>query len=280
MQDLTSPAVIRQIMQKFAFSCRKGLGQNFLADRNIVEKIIQAANLQPEETVLEIGPGLGVLTTALARENPVWAIEKDRRLEPILKQTLPPTVKLFWADALEIDLADLLGLESKVKIISNLPYYVTSPLVIRVLTSRINWQSMVIMVQKEVAERLTASPGTKEYGSLSVLVNYYAQSKFLFKVPRTVFIPQPKVDSAVLILERRLQPAVQTADPELLFKIVRAAFGQRRKTLLNALAGAFPSREKPHLARLIQQAGIAPDCRGETLSLEQFAALSRQFACE
>ncbi|MCQ2559117.1 MAG: 16S rRNA (adenine(1518)-N(6)/adenine(1519)-N(6))-dimethyltransferase RsmA [Clostridia bacterium] len=276
MQDLTSPTVIRQIMQKFAFSCRKGLGQNFLADRNIVDKIIQAAQLQPGETVLEIGPGLGVLTNALGQENPIWAIEKDQRLKTNLTQTRYTEVKLIWADALEVDLAALLGSEKQVKIISNLPYYVTSPLVIRVLTSRLNWQSMVIMVQREVAERLTAAPGSKEYGSLSVLVNYYAQSKFLFKVPRTVFIPQPKVDSAVLILERRSRPAVEVTDPEFLFKIVRAAFGQRRKTLLNALAGTFPDWEKFRLAEQIEQAGIKPDCRGETLSLEQFAALSKQ----
>ncbi len=276
MQDLTSPAVIRQIMQKFAFSCRKGLGQNFLADRNIVDKIIQAAQLQPGETVLEIGPGLGVLTNALGQENPIWAIEKDQRLKPILAQTLSPEVKLIWADALEVDLAALLGSEKQVKIISNLPYYVTSPLVIRVLTSQLNWQSMVIMVQREVAERLTAAPGSKEYGSLSVLVNYYAQSRFLFKVPRTVFVPQPKVDSAVLILERRSRPAVEVTDPEFLFKIVRAAFGQRRKTLLNALAGTFPDWEKSRLAEQIEQVGIKPGCRGETLSLEQFAVLSKQ----
>lgn len=282
--DLTAPSLVKNLMERYKFRCRKSLGQNFLVDANIVNKIVDAACVTENDTVLEIGPGLGVLTRAAAQKAAkVLAVEVDRGLVPILGDTLADlkNVQLVQGDALSIDFNRLLqqnggaaGAPGEFKILANLPYYITTPLIMHILKSKFNFSLMVIMIQQEVAARLKAAPGGKDYGSLTVAVRYHTEVEYLFKVPRTVFIPRPEVDSAVVRLTRRAKPAVEVPDPDLLFRVVRGAFGQRRKTLLNALGSAFTDISRGSLEEILTSAGINPGRRGETLSLEEFASVS------
>ncbi|MCL6610414.1 MAG: 16S rRNA (adenine(1518)-N(6)/adenine(1519)-N(6))-dimethyltransferase RsmA [Peptococcaceae bacterium] len=281
MTDLAAPSAVRKLMERHGFHCRKSLGQNFLVDANIVNKIISSAALDGEDTVVEIGPGLGVITRAAAmRAKKVVSLELDRGLKPVLEETLQglDNVHVIFGDAMETDLDGIVGActghRGPYKLIANLPYYITTPLIMRLLRSGFNISLFVIMVQQEVAERIAALPGGKEYGSLSVAVQYYTEAGYLFRVPRTVFIPRPEVDSAVVRLARRSKPAAEVRDEELFFKIVRGSFGQRRKTILNALGTAFDHIPREKLRKLLMAAGIDPGRRGETLGLAEFAAIA------
>lgn len=283
MIDITAPSAVRDLLGKYGFRCRKSLGQNFLVDANIVNKIISSASLDRDDVVVEIGPGLGVITRAAAMvAKKVVSVELDRGLLPILEETLrgAGNISIVPGDAMEADLDDIVknyaGHSGEYKLIANLPYYITTPLLMRLLRSGFNISQFVIMVQMEVAERIAALPGGKDYGALTVAVRYYARARYLFRVPGTVFIPRPDVDSAVLELVRRPAPAVEAPDEALFFKTVRGSFGQRRKTLLNSLGAAFPNISRDDLEILLQRAGIDPGRRGETLDIEEFAAITRE----
>lgn len=272
---LTAPSRIRQLIGKHGLRIKKSLGQNFLVDQNILDKIVAASEVHPNDTVIEIGPGLGALTEALAeRVRRVIAIEIDDQLIPVLRSLFAehPNVEIVHGDALRVDLATLLAGERVVKVIANLPYYITSPLIMHFLESDLPIERMVIMMQAEVADRIAARPGSKEYGSLSVAVQYRAHVERVTKAPRTVFFPQPKVDSAVLCL--RMRPFVPQARDQSLFKaVVRAAFGQRRKTLRRALASLVKDYGAA-IDEVLQRAGIDPTARGEDLPVESFVHIA------
>lgn len=275
MMDLTSPKVIRSIQDKFGFTFKKGLGQNFLTSNDILEDITNAADI--DGGVIEIGPGFGVLTRALAENaEKVISIELDERLLPVLKYTLSDfdNVKIVNADVLKLDLHSLIQEEfgsQKVSIAANLPYYITTPIITRLLEEKLPVKNIVVMVQKEVAERMAAEPSTKDYGAITVLCKYFTNPQIVANVPSSLFVPPPKVDSAVLKLEVLDKPAVNVSDEKLFFRVVKAAFSQRRKTLLNCLCANFPIN-KTDMSELLLQLGIDPKRRGETLSLEEFAA--------
>lgn len=286
MLEVASPAVIRSLMHRYGIATRKSLGQNFLIDTNIINKIVDAAELSPTDLVVEIGPGMGALTSkAAARAGKVLAVEVDRGLIPVLAETLKGSgdVEVIQADALKVDF-DHLALEKSggqfgpgaraYKLLGNLPYYITSPLLMHLLMGRFNISLMIIMIQQEVAERLAALPGSRTYGSLSVAAQYFTEVKVLFKVPRTVFYPSPGVDSTVLRLTVRPSPAVAVRDEIVFFQVVRAAFGQRRKTLINSLANSGFNIDREAWLRALRQAEIDPARRGETLSLIEFAAIT------
>jgi len=281
LKKLYSPAVIREVMARHNVSFHKSLGQNFLIDGNTVRAIADAANLGPDDVVVEIGPGIGALTQELAeRAGRVIAIELDRGLLPVLEDNLGAysNVRIVSGDALELDFNDLVGESgggaAEYKIVGNLPYYITTPLIMHVLERGFNFTFFVLMIQKEVARRIVAAPGTKDYGILSLAVQYYTVPELALKVPQTVFMPRPEVDSAVLKLERRKSPAVNVANEQLFFKVIRAAFGQRRKTLLNALANARLGVSKEELQAMLGATGLNPGRRGETLSMEEYGALA------
>ncbi|CCO08579.1 16S rRNA (adenine(1518)-N(6)/adenine(1519)-N(6))-dimethyltransferase RsmA [Desulforamulus hydrothermalis] len=288
MRELTSPSAVREIIRAHGFKVRKALGQNFLLDANIIEKIVQAAELSREDLVFEIGPGLGTLTRRLARSaGQVIAVELDTNLLPILAETLAdfPNTRVVHGDALQADFDKLAGEYAGgifgqpgrgYKLVANLPYYITTPLLMHLLTGGFNLQCLVVMMQKEVADRLLAPPGGKDYGSLSVAVQYYTVPEVVARVPKTVFFPAPEVDSAVVRLTRRAVPPVQVTSEALFFKVVRAAFGQRRKTLLNSLTGSGLAARENWL-QVLAAAGIDPARRGETLTMQEFAALANAF---
>lgn len=283
---LYSPATVRQLIDKYKFHFQKSLGQNFLVDNNIINKIIDGAGIGPEDTVLEIGAGIGTLTRALAeRAGKVVVIELDRKLEPILNETLSglDNIEIHWGNALKVNWDELLkdkseggyGLGGKpYKIVANLPYYITTPLMMHALESRYNLSTMVVMIQKEVAERITANPGKKDYGALTVAVNFYSVPGLVTYVPRTVFLPQPEVDSAVIRLDILTDPPVRVPDEKTFFEVVKAAFGQRRKTLANTLGKFSDTVGKAELVGMLNEAGIDPGRRGETLSLKEFATVA------
>lgn len=276
---LTSPSAIRAIAAKHGFTFKKGLGQNFLTSGEVLEHIADAAEI--EYGAVEIGPGFGVLTAALAeRAEKVVAVEIDERLIPVLAETLMEydNVKVINADVMKTDMAELLKSEfgdKRASIAANLPYYITTPIITMLLESRLPVKNIVVMVQKEVAERISAEPGTKDYGAISVLCRYFTKPELICVVPAELFVPKPKVDSAVLRLKVLEKPSVSVSDEKRFFRTVKAAFSQRRKTLLNCLASNFPYG-KPALTEALESAGIDPRRRGETLSLEEFAALSEK----
>ena len=275
--DLTSPRVIKNIQAQFGFSFKKGLGQNFLTSQEVLDKIAEAADVS--DGVLEIGPGFGVLTKTLAEAAPkVVAVEIDERLNEILEYTLSgyDNIKIINSDVLKLDLKKLIAEEfsgKKISIAANLPYYITTPIITRLIEERLNVKNIVVMVQKEVAERMQAKPGTKDYGAITLLCRYYAEPSLVTNVSAGLFVPPPKVDSAVLKLEILDEPRVKVLDEKTFFKTVKAAFSQRRKTLLNCLASAFPI-PKQELTALTESAGISPSRRGETLDIQEFAVLS------
>jgi 16S rRNA (adenine1518-N6/adenine1519-N6)-dimethyltransferase len=280
MENLTKPSVVAAILNKHNFKISKRLGQNFLIDESIRQKIVTAGELQAGEVVVEIGPGLGVLTQALAEQKcQVIAIELDKHLLPILAENLAEhaNVQVVHNDILKINLNELvLELTGKqsYKVMANLPYYITTPILLHLLENRFNIDLMVFMMQKEVAERMIAQPGPKAYGSLSVVIQYFTEPRLVAKVPNTVFIPQPEVESAVVRFTKRVNPPVELVDEKMFFQIVRAAFGQRRKTLANALKGSRLGLDREQVTNLLNQAGIDGNRRGETLSLDEFALLS------
>ncbi len=282
MEKLVLPKVTKEIIRKYGFRFSKSLGQNFLVDKNIVKKIIVAAEITREDLIIEIGPGIGTLTQFLAEQaKRVIAIEIDKNLLPILKETLSEynNVKVIHDDVLKVNFSQLIEEEYKnqsIKVIANLPYYVTTPIVMRFLEEKVPIHSMVLMVQKEVADRMRAIPGTKDYGALSIAVQYYCDVDIVTRVPKTVFIPQPNVGSAVIKLTLLLEPRVHAKDEKLLFDIVKAAFGQRRKILLNALASGL-KLEKETIRQALSRSSIEESRRGESLSIEEFANLADAF---
>lgn len=275
--DLTSPKMIKELAQKFNFGFSKGLGQNFLLDRSVLEDISEAAG--SNGGVLEIGPGFGVLTYELAKHHQkVVAIEIDNRLIPVLQDTLAEyeNVKVVEGDILKIDLYRLIKEEfgnEKISVAANLPYYITTPILAKLLESRLPLHHIVVMVQKEVADRICARPGSKNYGAISILCQYYTKPEIITIVPAGSFMPPPKVDSAVLKLAVSPEPNVSVLDEKLFFRIVKASFAQRRKTLLNGLSNGL-SLDKIKLSALLEEMGIRPDIRGEKLSIEEFANIS------
>jgi len=272
---LYSPAVVKRILEERGLRPSKALGQNFLVDGNTVARILRAADVRPGDFVIEIGPGLGALTQGLAaRGASVVAVEKDGDLVDVLGELFAgvPSVKVVHADALEVDFARLLPdpKPERVKILGNLPYYITSPLLIALVDAGLEWERLVVMIQKEVGDRLKAKPGTKAYGSLTVGVAWRASVESAGKVPPTVFYPAPAVESEVLVLRPR---RIDVGDPAVFREVVKAAFGMRRKTLRNALKGlAVPAGD---ISSFLTACGVDPDRRGETLSVEEFARLSR-----
>lgn len=283
MKDIATIHRTKAILQRHGFSFKKSLGQNFLIDLNILNKIVDAAELREASGVLEIGPGIGSLTEQSAkRAKKVVALEIDQRLLPILEDTMAPypNVHVIHGDALELDIRDIVDREflqegiDDIAVVANLPYYVTTPIIMRLLESKIQFRSLVMMIQKEVAERIGAKPGTKAYGSLSIAIQYYAEATVSFIVPKSVFMPAPNVDSAVITLKMRPRPAVDVKDENFFFEIARASFAQRRKTILNNLTSHLGKDNKVDLERLLNEAGIDPKRRGETLSLEEFARLA------
>ena len=275
--DLTSPRTIRSIQEKFGFTCKKGLGQNFLTSQNVLEEIVDAAEI--DSGVIEVGPGFGVLTSELAKNSDkVVTIEIDERLIDVLEYTLADydNVKIVNADILKLDLHKLIQEEfgnEKVSIAANLPYYITTPIITKLLEEKLPLKNIVVMVQKEVALRMAAKPSSKDYGAITVLCQYYTEPSVVTNVPASLFVPPPKVDSAVLKLKIRENPAVHVTDEKMFFRVVKAAFSQRRKTLLNCLCSNF-SFPKEEMSALLEGVGITPSRRGETLSLQEFADIS------
>ncbi len=271
---IASKEVTRHILKAFGLHASKRLGQNFLIDADIVHGIVDAADICPGDRVLEIGPGIGTLTQGLAEAGAeVTAVELDKKLPAVLAKTLEgyDKVRVVQGDILKIDIQTVMG-PGSFKVVANLPYYITTPILMSLLEQRLPITRLVTMVQKEVAERMTAVPGTKAYGALSVAVQYYAAPRIVLDVPPQSFIPAPEVDSVVIVCDVREKPAVEVKDGQLFFRIVRAAFGQRRKTFNNALKTM--GLEKETIGHILLKAGIDGQRRGETLSLAEFAAVA------
>ncbi len=275
---IASREVTTHILKAFGLHMSKKLGQNFLIDAGIVQGIVDAAEIEPGDRVLEIGPGIGTLTQGLAEAGgQVTAVELDKKLPAVLAETLKayPNVTIVPGDILKVDIPSIMG-EGTFKVAANLPYYITTPIIMTLLERRLPIERLVTMVQKEVAERMIARPGTKAYGALSVAVQYYTEPEIVLNVPPRSFIPAPEVMSVVIACKVRETPAVQVQDEKIFFKVVKASFGQRRKTLANALkGGGFP---KEQVRDAMEKAGIDPTRRGETLSLEEFGKLADAFA--
>ncbi|PYZ91541.1 16S rRNA (adenine(1518)-N(6)/adenine(1519)-N(6))-dimethyltransferase [Salipaludibacillus keqinensis] len=284
-KDIATPKRTKEILDKFGFSFKKSLGQNFLIDPNVLSKIVMAAGLTEESGVIEIGPGIGALTEQSAKiAERVLAFEIDQRLIPILKDTLSPypTVKVIHQDVLKADVQKEMEAFFRpgqdVAVVANLPYYVTTPILMKLLEEKLPVRVMVVMLQKEVAERIAAGPGSKAYGSLSIAAQYYAEAETVFTVPKTVFVPQPNVDSAILRLTRRSSPPVNVKSEQFFFQVVQASFVQRRKTLLNNLAKFFEETlDKSQVAAKLLSMDIDPKRRAEALSMEEFASICNEF---
>ena len=276
-------SVTRAILERHGFTFKKSFGQNFLTDTNILQKIVDTAEIDKNVNVIEIGPGIGALTEFLAESAAeVMAFEIDDRLVPILADTLRDfdNVTVVNQDILKVDLAQYIA-EFKnpdlpIKVVANLPYYITTPILMHLIESGIPFSEFVVMMQKEVADRISAQPNTKAYGSLSIAVQYYMTAKVAFIVPRTVFVPAPNVDSAILKMVRREQPAVEVQDEKFFFKVTKASFVHRRKTLWNNLTSYFGKSEevKAKLENALAKANLAANVRGEALDLAAFARLS------
>ena len=272
-----SPAAIAALKAKHNFKISKSLGQNFLADQNIIDKIISGARIGEGDTVIEIGPGMGGLTAAAAkRAAKVIAIEIDRGLAPILSETLKEyeNIEIIYGDILKQNLNEIARQETgKVKIIGNLPYYITTPIIMKILEEKTRAQSITVMMQKEVAERISAVPGTKAYGAITVAINYYCEVSHILDVSGNVFIPKPSVDSRALRLDIREKPPVSVCSEKIFFLCIKKGFGQRRKTLLNSLTGIC-GLDKPEVLNALKKASIDPVRRAETLDLNEFAILA------
>ena len=274
---IASPQVTQHILNRFKLRADKKLGQNFLIDENVVHQIVAAAELSEADTVLEVGPGIGTLTQGLAESKArVVAVELDTRLLPVLATTLNgyDNVRVVHGDILKVNIMEEVGAPS-FKVCANLPYYITTPIIFALLEKRLPMERLVAMVQKEVAERMAAQPGGKEYGALSVAIQYYTEPKIAFIVPPTSFIPAPAVDSAVIVCKRREKPPVEVCDEGLFFRVVKAAFSLRRKMLSNSLKNMGIKSEQ--VAKWLELAGVDGKRRAETLSLEEFAKLTNSF---
>ena len=274
---IASPQVTQHILNRFKLRADKKLGQNFLIDENVVRQIVEAAELSEADTVLEVGPGIGTLTQGLAESKAqVVAVELDTRLLPVLATTLEgyDNVRVVHGDILKVNIMEEVG-APEFKVCANLPYYITTPTIFALLEKRLPMERLVAMVQKEVAERMAAQPGGKEYGALSVAIQYYTEPEIAFIVPPTSFIPAPAVDSAVIVCKRRAKPPVEVCDEALFFRVVKAAFSLRRKMLSNSLKNMGIKGEQ--VAKWLELAGVDGKRRAETLSLEDFAKLTNSF---
>ena len=278
---LGNPQNTIEILQKYNFTFQKKFGQNFLIDTHVLDKIIRAAEITREDMVLEIGPGIGTMTQYLAEAaGKVVAVEIDKNLIPILSDTLSAyeNVTIINEDVLKLDIQKLANEENQrrpIKVVANLPYYITTPIIMGLFENHVPVESITVMVQKEVADRMQTGPGNKDYGALSLAVQYYAEPYIVANVPCNCFMPRPNVDSAVIRLTRYEEPPVQVKDEKMLFKIIRASFNQRRKTLQNGLNNSSELNfTKDQIAAAIAEAGFSPSVRGEALTLEQFAKLT------
>ena len=281
MEKLSNPQRTIEVIKKYEFCFQKKFGQNFLIDGHVLDKIIAGAGVTKDDMVLEIGPGIGTMTQYLAEAaGKVVAVEIDRNLLPILQETLADydNVKVIHADVLSLDLEKLVQEENggrPIKVVANLPYYITTPIIMALFEQHVPLANVTVMVQKEVAARMKSGPGSKDYGAFSLAVQYYAEPYIVANVPCNCFMPRPNVDSAVIRLTRYEEPPVQVKDEKMLFKIIRASFNQRRKTLQNGLNNSSELNfTKDQIAAAIAEAGFSPSVRGEALTLEQFAKLT------
>ena len=283
-EKLSDPKKTIEVIQKYQFAFQKRFGQNFLIDAHVLEKIVSAAGITKDDCVLEIGPGIGTMTQYLAESaGQVIAVEIDTNLLPILADTLKDSsnVKVINQDILKVDINELVKEYNNgrpIKVVANLPYYITTPIIMGLFESNVPIDIITVMVQKEVADRMQVGPGSKDYGALSLAVQYYASPYIVANVPPNCFIPRPNVGSAVIRLTRYQEPPVQVKDPKLMFKLIRASFNQRRKTLQNGLNNSPEiSFSKEEITKAIESLGVSPSVRGEALSLEQFAQLANYF---
>ena len=283
-EKVSDPKKTIEVIQKYQFAFQKRFGQNFLIDAHVLEKIVSAAGITKDDCVLEIGPGIGTMTQYLAESaGQVIAVEIDTNLLPILADTLKDysNVKVINQDILKVDINELVKEYNNgrpIKVVANLPYYITTPIIMGLFESNVPIDNITVMVQKEVADRMQVGPGSKDYGALSLAVQYYASPYIVANVPPNCFIPRPNVGSAVIRLTRYQEPPVQVKDPKLMFKLIRASFNQRRKTLQNGLNNSPEiSFSKEEITKAIESLGVSPSVRGEALSLEQFAQLANYF---
>ena len=283
-EKLGNPQKTIEVIQKYQFAFQKKFGQNFLIDGHVLEKIINAAGVGKEDMVLEIGPGIGTMTQYLAENaGKVVAVEIDKNLIPILQETLfgYENVTVINEDILKVDikaLAEEYNQGRPIKVVANLPYYITTPIIMGLFESGVPIDNITVMVQKEVADRMQSGPGTKDYGALSLAVQYYAKPYIVANVPPNCFIPRPNVGSAVIRLTRHEEPPVKVTDPALMFELIRASFNQRRKTLQNGLNNAQNLNfTKEQIGSAIEHMGLPATVRGEALTLEQFAGLANYF---
>ena len=284
MAYLGTPSATKEIINKYSFAFQKKFGQNFLIDSNVLESIIRGAEITKDDFVLEIGPGIGTMTQYLCEAaRQVVAVEIDKMLSPILEDTLSEydNVEVINQDVLKVDIKSLAEEKNNgkpIKVVANLPYYITTPIIMGLFESGVPIDSITIMVQKEVADRMQTGPGSKDYGALSLAVQYYATAKVILNVSATCFMPRPNVDSAVIKLTRHKEPTVNVADEKLMFKIIRASFNQRRKTLVNGLKNSPElSFSKEQIVKAIEKIGKPETIRGEALTLEEFAELANAF---
>ena len=284
MAYLGTPSATKEIINKYSFAFQKKFGQNFLIDSNVLESIIRGAEITKDDFVLEIGPGIGTMTQYLCEAaRQVVAVEIDKMLIPILEDTLSEydNVEVINQDVLKVyikSLAEEKNNGKPIKVVANLPYYITTPIIMGLFESGVPIDSITIMVQKEVADRMQTGPGSKDYGALSLAVQYYATAKVILNVSATCFMPRPNVDSAVIKLTRHKEPTVNVADEKLMFKIIRASFNQRRKTLVNGLKNSPElSFSKEQIVKAIERIGKPETIRGEALTLEEFAELANAF---
>ena len=284
MAYLGTTSATKEIINKYSFAFQKKFGQNFLIDSNVLESIIRGAEITKDDFVLEIGPGIGTMTQYLCEAaRQVVAVEIDKMLIPILEDTLSEydNVEVINQDVLKVDIKSLAEEKNNgkpIKVVANLPYYITTPIIMGLFESGVPIDSITIMVQKEVADRMQTGPGSKDYGALSLAVQYYATAKVILNVSATCFMPRPNVDSAVIKLTRHKEPTVNVADEKLMFKIIRASFNQRRKTLVNGLKNSPElSFSKEQIVKAIEKIGKPETIRGEALTLEEFAELANAF---
>ncbi|SKC54563.1 16S rRNA (adenine1518-N6/adenine1519-N6)-dimethyltransferase [[Eubacterium] yurii] len=281
--NLSSSKITAEIIKKYGFKMTKSLGQNFLINENILDKIIESADINSDDVVLEIGTGIGTLTQRLCENaKKVIAVEIDKNLIPILNETLSDydNITIINKDILKTDINEELknlSVNQKIKLVANLPYYITTPIIMKVLEDKVNVDCMVLMLQKEVADRMNATPSTKNYGSLSIAVQYYCDTDIVCKVPKSSFIPEPNVDSLVLKLVVNEKRKVEIHDEELFFKIVRGSFSKRRKTILNSLSNYEDLGDKDKIQKLLEISEIDSKRRGETLSIYEFATLAKNY---
>lgn len=284
MAYLGTPSATKEIINKYSFAFQKKFGQNFLIDSNVLESIIRGAEITKDDFVLEIGPGIGTMTQYLCEAaRQVVVVEIDKMLIPILEDTLSEydNVEVINQDVLKVDIKSLAEEKNNgkpIKVVANLPYYITTPIIMGLFESGVPIDSITIMVQKEVADRMQTGPGSKDYGALSLAVQFYATAKVILNVSATCFMPRPNVDSAVIKLTRHKEPTVNVADEKLMFKIIRASFNQRRKTLVNGLKNSPElSFSKEQIVKAIEKIGKPETIRGEALTLEEFAELANAF---